>query len=712
MSSPFKFLDAYTADDSEVFFGRSAETEQLYRLIGETDIILVYGQSGTGKTSLIQCGLANRIRETDWYPLWVRRRDNINASLAHEINAASLTPIEAGTSTVEAIRSIYLDHLRPVYLMFDQFEELFVLGTKEEQETFYATVAEIIASDVSCKILVSLREEYLAQLDRFEQLVPNLFNKRLRVEFMSPAQIERVITGTCEAHDIALEHGVDTARLIIDKLSDGGNTYVQLAYLQVYLDSLYNRAAQDSGADGGGPVVFTDAAIEMTGELGDIMSNFLDNRIREIGAELQAEHSGATQAGLRQLLEEFVSVEGTKQPTTQEELAQRMPNCGSWVTPALVKLQASRVLREVDGRYELAHDALAARIVETRSDERQAILQVRKIVRDGLASHKQTKRFLQREELAVVSRGLKQIDPATGEPLLVLDEIEANFVKKSIKKRRRERLTVGAIAGVIGAVLLGFFVNSQLAKADAEIAQAAAVSAQNERKAARLQSNDSTDNMAYQTYLFLSGNNDPDVVATRLDLVEYALVENEMRDFAITTGNGPRSVWKSLNEFTAAIEAQNFEYAATLINDLARDARARLVKDPADWDNRIAYKAILLRQFHQSNMPDRAVFGRRLVNTMRYAEKLTMQDFKPGQVTFKAFRPEDFRPVDYDYDIQVICSMMRIEGIDPLGSCDGIPQLDKEDLPFDMSAFDPETTVKDDTGPPVNDMKEAPPTPE
>lgn len=708
MSSPFKFLDAYTAADSEVFFGRSSETEQLYRLIGETDIVLVYGQSGTGKTSLIQCGLANRIRQTDWYPLWVRRRANINASLAHEISAAALTPIEAGATTVKAIQSLYLDHLRPVYLIFDQFEEMFVLGTALEQESFYAMIAQIIASDVACKIIISLREEYLAQLDRFERLVPNLFNKRLRVELMSPAQIERVISGSCEAHGIGLEHGTDTVRLIIDKLSDGGQNYVQLAYLQVYLDSLYDRVTAD-GLDG--QVMFTDAAIERTGELGDILSNFLDNRIRDIGAELQAEFPGASHGGLRQLLEEFVSVEGTKQPTTPDELAQRMPNCGPWVAPALVKLQASRVLREVDGRYELAHDALAARIVETRSDERQAILQVRKIIRDALASHRQTRKsFLQREELAVVSRSLKQIDPVTDQPLLVLDHAEADFVRKSIRKRRRERLGAVGITGTVFAVLLGFFGYSQIARTDAEIAQAAALSADLERTAARLQANDSTDNMAYQTYLFLAGNADQDVQATRRDLVAYALAENEMRDDRAATGDGPRSVWKSLSEFTQAIEAESYEYASKLINDLANDARIALVSDPANWDHRIAYKAILLRQFHQSGPPDRAIYGRRLINTMRYAENLAIEDFKPGQVTFKAFAANEFKPIDYDYDIAIFCTMMKIEGIYPADSCHTIPQLDRADLPFDMSAFDIKPTIEAAQPMAAPDLAAQPPT--
>ena len=64
MNSPFKFLDAYDSQDKEIFFGREEEIEQLYKLIFQTNLMLVYGQSGTGKTSLIQCGLANRFKPT------------------------------------------------------------------------------------------------------------------------------------------------------------------------------------------------------------------------------------------------------------------------------------------------------------------------------------------------------------------------------------------------------------------------------------------------------------------------------------------------------------------------------------------------------------------------------------------------------------------------------------------------------------------------
>ena len=57
--SPFKFLDAYQKEDGDIFFGREAEVQELYKMSYQTNLILVYGVSGTGKTSIVRCGLAN-----------------------------------------------------------------------------------------------------------------------------------------------------------------------------------------------------------------------------------------------------------------------------------------------------------------------------------------------------------------------------------------------------------------------------------------------------------------------------------------------------------------------------------------------------------------------------------------------------------------------------------------------------------------------------
>ncbi len=77
---PFKFLDAYSKEDTGIFFGRDEEIEMLYEMIFQTSILLIYGASGTGKTSLIQCGLASKFQSHDWLALTIRRGSNINAA--------------------------------------------------------------------------------------------------------------------------------------------------------------------------------------------------------------------------------------------------------------------------------------------------------------------------------------------------------------------------------------------------------------------------------------------------------------------------------------------------------------------------------------------------------------------------------------------------------------------------------------------------------
>jgi energy-coupling factor transporter ATP-binding protein EcfA2 len=100
---PFKFLDAYTRDDRDIFFGREEEVETLYQMVFQTDLLLVYGASGTGKTSLIMCGLAGRFKPYEWLALFVRRGNNINESLQKALDDAG--------GNAEALRSGRLDWL-------------------------------------------------------------------------------------------------------------------------------------------------------------------------------------------------------------------------------------------------------------------------------------------------------------------------------------------------------------------------------------------------------------------------------------------------------------------------------------------------------------------------------------------------------------------------------------------------------------------------
>ena len=129
IQSPFKFLDSYTVEDNDIFFGRDAEIEEIYGRVFQSNLLLIYGGSGTGKSSLVNCGLANKFQDTDWLPINVRRGLDINQSFKNQLEQVALTPLESSKVTDDAfavpfLKSVYLDYFNPIFLVFDQFEEL------------------------------------------------------------------------------------------------------------------------------------------------------------------------------------------------------------------------------------------------------------------------------------------------------------------------------------------------------------------------------------------------------------------------------------------------------------------------------------------------------------------------------------------------------------------------------------------------------------
>src|SRR6516165_11236028 len=69
---PWPGLDAFSEALQSFFFGRAAETEELFRRVRGETVTLLYGQSGLGKTSLLRAGLARRLRGAGFLPVFVR----------------------------------------------------------------------------------------------------------------------------------------------------------------------------------------------------------------------------------------------------------------------------------------------------------------------------------------------------------------------------------------------------------------------------------------------------------------------------------------------------------------------------------------------------------------------------------------------------------------------------------------------------------------
>jgi hypothetical protein len=161
---PWPGLDAFSEELQTFLFGRTAETEQLYRRIRGETLTLPIGHAGLGKTSL------------------------------------PLVPV----------------------LIFDQFEEVFTLGLAREAsrtaaQRFLAELAELIEnrppdsvekaieSDPAAlekyqfdrqeyRIVIALREDYFAQLDSVRERAPLIGRNRFRLRPMTGRQGFEAVT--------------------------------------------------------------------------------------------------------------------------------------------------------------------------------------------------------------------------------------------------------------------------------------------------------------------------------------------------------------------------------------------------------------------------------------------------------------------------------------------------------------------------------------
>ena len=443
MKSPFKFLDSYTLADRDIFFGRDQEITDLYRRVFESKILLVYGISGTGKSSLINCGLASRFDDSDWLPLNVRRGNNIIESLSEAFKKQALTPFKKNLSFSEKLQSIYLDHFKPVYLIFDQFEELFIFGSIEEKTGFIKLIKEIVESETQCRIVFIIREEFLAGITEFEYDLPEIFSNRFRVEKMKRANAIHAIEGPCKVHSIETEERFSEE--LIDKLSPAGNE-IELTFLQIYLDRVFRIAVAERQAIES--LKFSKEILTRAGSVSDLLGQFLEEQIREM------DDPGTGMA----ILKSFVSVQGSKRQMNESEILDSTGAFGTVIPEAdllkyLAKFVDLRILRERDeaGHFELRHDSLASKIYEKFTAIEKDIIEVRQFIENAFSV------FEKRGKLLTVD-DLKYIAPYQDK--LYLSKPSETFLYKSknelsrTRKRRRNILSVAAMALII--VLSGF----------------------------------------------------------------------------------------------------------------------------------------------------------------------------------------------------------------------------------------------------------------
>jgi hypothetical protein len=397
--NPWLGLASFTEETRAYFFGREEEVTELARRVQRKLLTILFGQSGLGKTSILRAGLVPRLRGQGYCPVYVRidyGRDSPEPAeqikRAIQINARhSGQWTQAGVAIEGESLWEFLHHRDDVLrdetgrtliplLIFDQFEELFTLAQSDDfgrarAARFVAELADLVenrppkefearleedetASErfdfarSDYRVLIALREDYLAPLEGLKQSIPSISQNRLRLAPM---------TGT-QALAAVLEPGrslvtPEVAAAIVRFVAGGAE--LSNAVVEPSLLSLICRELNDARLAQGRSEISLDL---LAGSHASILSNFYERALAD-----------QPQAVRRIIEDDLLTESGFRENVAEERLVSRFTEAGA--APGTLALLVNRRLLRIEERLdvrrvELTHDVLCG-VVKASRDRRQ-----------------------------------------------------------------------------------------------------------------------------------------------------------------------------------------------------------------------------------------------------------------------------------------------------------------------------------------------------
>ncbi len=381
-SSPFKGLNAF--EDSELdallFFGREREREIVVANLIASRLTVLYGPSGVGKSSLLRAAVARSLRELPEEPLVVvfaRWNEDPAGALAEAV--AEAEGRSTNGSAVAALERAQSE--RDVYLILDQIEEYFLYHADDAGAgSFAEALPALLSAPQRVNVLVALREDSLAKLDRFTGRIPGLFGNTLRLDRLDREAARAAIVRPVERFAEITEERVTVDPGLVERVLDdvgagqiepalGGlgavegardGARIEAPYLQLVMQRLWDeeRAAGSS--------ILRVETLERLGGAQHIVEEHLE------GAMLELEPAEKDIAA--RLFNHFVTPSGTKIAHEVSDLADFGGVPVEELQPVLAKLGERRILRSLeeggDVRYEIFHDVLAQPVLAWRARHR------------------------------------------------------------------------------------------------------------------------------------------------------------------------------------------------------------------------------------------------------------------------------------------------------------------------------------------------------
>ncbi len=404
-SNPYPGPWAFEAKDRPRFFGREKEISELRSLVLAHPLVLLYAESGAGKSSLVNAGLVEALRKRGFEVLPIARvvgpaevgQGTRNVYVHNTLRCWATDGLNASAKGRTMIG--FLWHRKPPesqeagfkgrVLIFDQFEELFTAYPDrwQEREKFFKQLQRVLDyqgdSGIEAanppgprqlgrlpgrfvhRVLLVMREEYLAALDSYAPLLTGRLRVRYRLECLQEkpalAAIIRPLEGTGRSYAQGAAEDLRNDLLKIRAASPTGRAveargeFVSPVQLQLVCHNLWKRLKPEDRQ-------ITRNMIRDVGGIDEALLGFYEECLHTT-----RQKTGVSERALRRLFaHELITPAGTRGNVFREE-----KQTGGVPNQAVEKLEDLHLLRtehRAGGQwYELSHDRFIKPIQDSQS---------------------------------------------------------------------------------------------------------------------------------------------------------------------------------------------------------------------------------------------------------------------------------------------------------------------------------------------------------
>jgi uncharacterized RDD family membrane protein YckC/energy-coupling factor transporter ATP-binding protein EcfA2 len=311
LENPFPGLRPFQEEEEHLFFGRESQVDRMVDKLAATRFLAVLGSSGSGKSSLVNCGLKPALHRglmsragTSWRVVQFRPGSNPIRSMAQafadEVKFPGAPDAEMAVGMLEATLKMSSLGVADLYefarfepgtnllLVADQFEELFRFsraqsGTADSAAANSEAVAFVnllLEANAQQKypiyVVLTMRSDFLGECSHFDRLPEVMNESQYLVPRLTRAERRAALSGP-----ISVVGGQLSPVLLTRLVNDVGDDPAQLSIMQHAVNRTW--AAWRKRTGGVGEIAPEDYAAVGT------MANALDGHAEEAFAELETD---------------------------------------------------------------------------------------------------------------------------------------------------------------------------------------------------------------------------------------------------------------------------------------------------------------------------------------------------------------------------------------------------------------------------------------